>query len=290
MSRTLNEIQEIILQKKSVSPSLSALEVLTTSEQNTIQGLTSTSKVAIWRLWSYICAFAIWTLEQVFDTFRIEIEELISLNKIGSLAWYREKTLEFQLGFALTDFGVYDNTNALQAQVLSSRIIKQSAIEELDGRLKLKIATQDVNGDLIPLSAVQMIAFKNYCEAFKYAGTRLLFVSRIPDDFKTNYTIYYDPLVLDAYGARLDGTNNEPVQKAVRAFLRNLEFNGEIILTKLTDYLQAIEGVEEPVLFSASAKYGLFPYAVINEFYIADAGYMKLDEINTNFTFISREL
>ena len=290
MSRTLNEIQEIILQKKAVTASLSALEVLTVSEQNTLSGLTSTSKVAIWRLWSYICAFAIWTLEQVFDTFKIEVEELIYLNKIGSLAWYRKKTLEFQLGFPLTDFATYDNTNALQAQILASKIIKQSAIEELDGRLKLKVATEDINGKLIPLSSGQMLAFKNYCEAFKYAGTRLLFVSRVPDDFKTNYVIYYNPLVLDAYGARLDGTDNEPVQKAVRTFLRNLEFNGEMILTKLTDYLQEIQGVEEPVLASASAKYGLYPYAPVNEFYIADAGYMKLDEINTTFTFISREL
>jgi hypothetical protein len=290
MSRTLNEIQEIILQKKAVTASLSPLEVLTTSEQNTLSNLTSTSKVSIWRLWSYICAFSIWTLEQIFDAFRVEIQEIISLNKIGSLSWYRQKMLEFQLGFSLSEMGVYDNTNAIQAEVLASLIVKQSAIEELDGKLKIKVATEDENGDLIPLSGVQMAAFKNYAEAIKYAGTRLILVSRVPDDFKTEYVIYYDPLVLDAFGSRLDGQNSEPVQDAVRSFLRNLEFNGEIILTKLTDFLQLIEGVEEPVLVSASAKYGLYPYAAVNEFYIADAGYMKLDELNTNFTFVSRGL
>jgi hypothetical protein len=290
MSRTLNEIQEIILQRKAVTPSLSALEVLTENEQNTLANLTSTSKVAIWRLWVYICAFGIWTVEQVFDLFKIEIEELILLNKIGSKTWYRKKMLEFQFGFSLTEMGIYDNTGVLQADILASLIIKQSAIEEIDGRLKIKVATEDTNKDLAPLSAVQLIAFKNYAEAIKYAGTRLIIISRVPDDFKVNYTIYYDPLVLDVYGARLDGTENEPVQNAVRLFLRNLEFNGEMILTKLTDYLQTIEGVEEPVLVSASAKYGLFPYASVDEFYISDAGYMKLDELNTTFTFVSREL
>jgi hypothetical protein len=290
MSRTLNEIQEIILQRKAVTPSLSALEVLTESEQNTLANLTSTSKVAIWRLWVYICAFGIWTAEQVFDLFKVEIEELILLNKIGSKTWYRKKMLEFQFGFSLTEMGIYDNTGVLQADILASLIIKQSAIEEIDGRLKIKVATEDANKDLAPLSAVQLIAFKNYAEVIKSAGTRLIIISRVPDDFKVNYTIYYDPLVLDVYGARLDGTENEPVQNAVRLFLRNLEFNGEMILTKLTDYLQTIEGVEEPVLVSASAKYGLFPYASVDEFYISDAGYMKLDELNTTFTFVSREL
>jgi hypothetical protein len=290
MSRTLNEIQEIILQKKQTTASLSALEVLTESEQNTLLNLTSTSKVAIWRLWVYICAFGIWTIEQVFDLFKVEIEQLILLNKIGSKPWYRQKMLEFQFGFPLTEMGVYDNTGILQAEIIASLIIKQSAIEEIEGRLKIKVATEDLNKDLAPLSDLQLTAFKNYAEAIKYAGTRLIIISRVPDDFKVNYTIYYDPLVLDVYGARLDGTENEPVQNAVRLFLRNLEFNGEIILTKLTDFLQGIEGVEEPVLVSASAKYGLFPYSSINEFYISDAGYMKLDEENTTFTFLSREL
>jgi len=290
MARKINEIQEIILQRKALAPSLSPLEVLTTSEQNTLENLTSTSKVSIWRLWVYICAFAIWTLEKIYDAFKIEVEETIALNQIGTSSWYRNKMLEFQLGFPLTEMAVYDNTTALQAEVLASKIVKQAAVEEIGGRLKIKVATENSEGELIPLEPAQFDAFRNYAEAVKYAGTRLIIVSRIPDDFKTDYTIYYNPLILDAYGARLDGTDNEPVQKAVKTFLRNLEFNGELILTKLTDYLQAVQGVEEPVLNSASAKYGAYGYSPINEYYIADAGYMKLDLANTTFQFIAREL
>lgn len=289
MSRTINEIQEIILQRKAISPTLSALEVLTISEQSTLPNLTSTSKVSIWRLWVYICAFAIWTLEKIFDIFRIEVEQTIALNQIGTPAWYRTKMLEFQLGYSLTPFAIYDNTNEIQADVLASKIIKQAAIEEIGGRLKIKVATE-VAGQLVPLTVPQFAAFKNYAEKVKYAGTRLIVVSRIPDDFKANYSIHYNPLILDAYGARLDGTDNEPIQTAVKNFLRNLEFNGELILTKLTDFLQQVEGIEEPVLNSASAKFGTFGYSSINEYYIANAGYMKLDVNNTIFQLIAREL
>lgn len=289
MARTIEQIQIIILEKKALASSLSNLEVLTTSEQSTLANLTSTSKVSIWRLWVYICAFSIWTMEKIFDIFKIEVEETIALNQIGTPTWYRKKMLEFQLGYDLTEMAIYDNTNEIQSDVLASKIIKQAAIEEIGGRLKVKVATE-ANNELAPLSIPELEAFSNYAQKIKYAGTRLIIVSRIPDDFKANYTIYYNPLILDAYGARLDGTNNEPVKSAVKSFLRNLEFNGELVLTKLTDYLQEVEGVEEPVKNTAQAKYGGFGYNEIDEYYIADAGYMKLDENNTTFEFLAREL
>ncbi|QHB38611.1 nucleotidyltransferase [Flavobacterium phage vB_FspM_pippi8-1] len=290
MARSIEQIQNIILEKKALASSLSNLEVLTTSEQSTLANLTSTSKVAIWRLWVYICAFSIWTLEKIYDTFKIEVEETIALNQIGTPTWYRKKMLEFQLGYDLTEMAIYDNTNEIQSEVLESKIIKQAAIEEIGGRLKVKVATENTDGELAPLSNAELEAFSNYAQKIKYAGTRLIIVSRIPDDFKADYTIYYNPLILDAYGARLDGTDNEPVQNAVKSFLRNLEFNGELVLTKLTDYLQEVEGVEEPVKNAAQAKYGGFGYNEIDEYYIADAGYMKLDTDNTTFEFLAREL
>lgn len=289
MARTIEQIQTIILQRKDETPTLSSLEVLTVSEQNTLENLTSTSKVAIWRLWVYIVAFCVWTLENIFDQFKNEVNETIALNQIGTASWYRKKMLEFQLGFNLTEMGIYDNTDAIQSDVLASQIVKQAAIEDIDGRLRVKVATVTA-GELAPLSSVQLAAFTNYAEKIKYAGTRLTIISRDPDDFKVEYDIHYNPLILDATGARIDGLNDTPVQSATKEFLTNLRFNGELSLTALTDYLQAVEGVEGPVLVSAEAKYGAFPYSDVNEYYIADAGYMKLDEENTIFNFIAREL
>lgn len=289
MARSINAIQELILQRKALAPELSALEVLTSSEQNTLVNLTSTSKVAVWRLWVYIVAFSIWTLESIFDVFRAEVNATIALNQIGTPAWYKKKMLEFQLGYTLTEANVYDNTNEIQADVLASMIVKQAAIEEIGGRLRVKVATE-ISGELAPLDATQLLAFKTYANRVKYAGTRLIIISRLPDDFKINHVIYFDPLVLNLNGERLDGTDNEPVQSAIKFFLRNLEFNGELILTKLTDFIQTIEGVDEPVIVSAFAKYGGFGYSQIDEFYIANAGYMKLDIINSTFEFRPRAL
>ena len=75
MSRSIKEIQQTILDAKATAVELSALEVLTTQEQ-TLNSANSTSKVAIWRLWVWVIAFAQYVLEQYWETFKIEIEKL----------------------------------------------------------------------------------------------------------------------------------------------------------------------------------------------------------------------
>jgi hypothetical protein len=287
--RTLNEIQESILLKKSEMSSLSSLEVLTTNEQGTTQNLNSSSKVAIWRLWVYIQAFTVWVHEGIFETHKIEIEELISLNKLHTAPWYRGKALDFQLGFDIGELDYYDNTGVDQSNVLNSKIIKQAAVEELDGRLKIKVAGVNSSGVLQAITTAEISAFTQYMSLVRDAGTRIEVISRPPDDLILDIDVHYNPLILDGDGARLDGLNNEPVQQAIEEFLYNLEFNGELILTKLTDYLQTVEGVNEPVIRSSSARFGTNPFEALNEYYIADAGYM----VKSNFSlinFIPREL
>jgi hypothetical protein len=288
--RTLEEIQESILLKKSQLDSLGALEVLTTREKQTLAGLNSGSKVSIWRLWVYIQAFAVWVHEGIFEAHKMEIEELIAANKLHTAKWYRGKTLDFQLGFDLGESDVYDNAGVEQSEVLASQIVKQASVDELAGTLKIKAAKDDGSGNLEALEPEQLTALFAYLKLVRDAGTRIEVISRPPDALAANFDIYFNPLILDAQGARLDGANDRPIYDAIEAFLYNLEFNGEFILTKLTDALQAVEGVEMPVILSASAKYGANPFVDLGETYIADSGYMKLNEELTNLNFIAREL
>ncbi|QCW20326.1 hypothetical protein [Flavobacterium phage FPSV-S1] len=289
--RTLTEIQESILLKKSQTPSLSILEVLTTSEQNTLPNLNSSSKVAIWRLWVFIQAFAIWLHEGIFETHKIEIEELIALNKVHTAKWYRSKILAFQYGQALDgESDKYDNTGIDTAVILASQIIKQTSVEEVAGELRIKVATQNALGELEAIDVNQYNALRNYIALVKDAGTKIRLISRPPDEIKFVLDLYFDPTILNGLGQRLDGTNDEPIQKAIKDFLYNLEFNGEFIKTKLTDFVQLIEGVEMPVFKEIYTKYGTYPYSLIDETYIANSGYMVLDLNNTVINFLPREL
>ncbi len=288
--RTLEEIQTSILQRKEQTDSLSALEVLTTNEKQTLGNVTSNSKVAIWRLWVFIQAFAIWLHEGIFETHKQEILELIALNKIHTARWYRGEALKFQLGFELPETGVYDNTNVDEADVIESRIIAQASVEEIAGRLKIKVAKENSEQILEPLEASELGAFTQYMELVKDAGTRLQITSRPPDDIRLSIDVYFDPLVLDGNGTRLDGSDNTPVIGAIQDFLYNLEFNGEFLTDNFENALRAVEGVQLIGLNSIEARFGTNSYASIIETYIADAGYMVLNEAETTINYIPREV
>jgi hypothetical protein len=287
--RTLTEIQNSILLAKSQAESLDALTILGASDADTADNLTSTSKVSIWRLWVYIQAMAIWVHEGIFEAHKAEIEALIALNKLHTALWYKGKALAFQFGFDIGELDYYDNTGVDDSLVKASKIISQASVEELGGRLKIKVATLD--GEVLaPIDETQKAAFTQYMSLVRDAGTRLEIISRPPDDFKAVIDIYYDPLILDGLGARLDGNNETPVKEAIIDYLYNLEFNGELIVTKLTDYLQTVEGVKMPNIITTWGRFGSNNYLEINETYIADSGYMTLNDTDTIINYIPREL
>ena len=290
MARELEEIQESILTHKAATDSLSPLEVLTNREQNTLNGLTSTSKVALWRLWVYIVALAHFTIETLFDTFKIQIQSLIDLNQIHTSIWYRERVLEYQHGFPFEQAtGSYNNVGVDTGLVNASLIISSASVEELAGRLKIKVAKTE-NNALAPLSPEELLGLSVYLEKVKDAGNRLLIISRNPDELQLNLDISFDPLVLDGNGARLDGTNDDPIGEAIDDYLSNLEFNGEFIVRNLEDRLEAVEGVVIADTQSSSARFGTNLFQEIDKTYISDAGYMILDKENSNIILEPRGL
>lgn len=293
MARSLETIQDQMLEKLQGVDQLNALEVLTTQEKQTLP-VTSTSRVARWRTFIFIVAFAIWVLERIFDTYSKEVDIRVRRNEIHNFSWYRERALNFQYGQALvseTDF--YDNSNLTAVEIADRRIIKQVSVDRLilggRGFLEIKLA-KEFQGNLVPLNSEELEAFSAYMFVVADAGTYINYVSLPHDDLRLELDIYYDPLIIWQDGTRKDGTNNTPVQDAINNFLSNLQFNGELILTKLTDHLQEVEGVKIPVIKEAFSKFGNNDYQLINETYLARAGYMQLDLVNTTINYIAREL
>ncbi len=89
------------------------------------------------------------------------------------------------------------------------------------------------------------------------------------------WKVYYDPLVLSSTGARLDGSDNEPVKTAIKKYLENLPFNGTYVLAYHIDFVQKIDGVIIPHIVSAAARYGTLDFNSINVLYEPDAGYLR---------------
>ena len=278
MARTIQEIQELIYQAKAQEPALNELN--------------STSKVAIWRLWVYIIAVAIWSLEKLFDLHRADIDKRLAELKPHTARWYRSKALAFQYGFDLfTDSDKFNNTGHTEEQIEASKIVKYSAVVESpnEGRLIVKIAGEQ-GEQLQPITDAQKQAFEAYLQEIKDAGVRLSVVNYQPDVLHLQMKIVYDPLVLDSNGQSIIHAT-KPIETAIKDYLKRLPFNGELVLAHLIDELQQAEGVRIPHLVLAQSKhigtngnYGAFEAIEISK--IPTAGYFTIDNFN-DITYIS---
>jgi hypothetical protein len=278
MARTIQEIQTLIYQAKAQEPAL--------------ESLNSTSKVAIWRLWVYIIAVAIWSLEKIFDIHRADIDKRLAELKPHTARWYRSKALAFQYGFdLLPDSDKFNNQGHTEEAIEASKIVKYSAVVESpnEGRLIVKIATEQVD-TLQPITDAQKQAFEAYLQEIKDAGVRLSVVNYQPDILHLQMKIVYDPLVLDSNGQSITNAFN-PIERTIKAYLKKLPFNGELVLAHLIDALQATEGVKIPHLVLAQSKnigtngeYGAFEAIEISK--IPTAGYFTIDNFN-DITYVS---
>lgn len=286
MARTVKQIYDALIAEKNNQATLNGLQPSVDSAQALLTDVASTSKVADWRLWLWVVATGIYILETLFDSHKAEVEAIAAAAIPGTARWYRDQALKFQFGYQL----VYLNDKFQYSAIdTNAQIIKRAAVVESAGQVIIKVAKL-VGSTVTPLSSQELAAFDSYINLIRYAGTNTLTVSKNPDLLKVAYTVYYDPQVLAPNGSLLSNPAVFTVHDAINNHLSNLPFNGELVLTTLTDEVQKAQGVKNPVLTLAQAKYGALPYSTINVKYIPDAGHMIVDSafpLTTQITYIA---
>jgi hypothetical protein len=252
--------------------------------------LTSSSKYALFRLFTYIVATAIWISESFLDQHTFEVNDKLANQKSGTKTWYRIMALRFQYGFDLvTDKDYFDNGNATEDQIEASKIIKYSAVSESndESRIIIKIAGEQ-DGVLVNFTdPSQVEAIKAYFKDIKWPG-KITIINYLADRLYLNIQIKRDALVLDDNGmSKLNA--NYPVNEALQEFMKELKFNGELQLSSLIDKIQIVPGVLDATLLSAQSTwidpefddYGTPQPIFISK--VAESGYFKIvtfDNIN----------
>nr|DAQ05173.1 MAG TPA: Baseplate structural protein [Bacteriophage sp.] len=229
MARTIQKIEESITGKLRTSFSL------------------STSAASEWRSWVHCVAYAIHMFELALDTFKAETEVLAARSVAGTLSWYNERCHEFQLGYDLT----FDtDTGRLGYDVMdeSARIIKvASVIPSEDGTVVFRVATQDEEGNIVPLSDTQLRNFTDYIEAIKFAGIRTSVISTYADTLRYELTVYYSP------SSTLDFVRRS-VSEALDGFRASRRFGGTVYRHKMIEAVTETPGVVTAELRALSSK------------------------------------
>jgi hypothetical protein len=246
--------------------------------------LTSNSMYAIYRLFTFIIATAIFIFEYYLDNHYLEIDTKLANQKSCTVPWYRTMALRFQYGFDLvTDTDYFDNGTATAEQIEASKIIKYAAVTEAQdsSRVILKIAGE-VNGVLTDFDdPAQVEAIEAYINEIRVAGVQVTIINYKADKLYLNLRIKRDVLVLNETGMnKLEG--NYPVNEALQEFMKELKFNGELQLSLLIDKLQVIPGVLDATLLSAESSWldpALGGYGIPQPIFIskvAESGYFEI--------------
>jgi hypothetical protein len=258
MARSIAEIQATIAAARAAQPELAAL--------------TSPSATSTYRLLEYVQAVASWALETLWDRFRADVDYIVARAPAGTPEWYADQALLFQAGDTLT---VVDNVIGYPPGSTGPKVITRAAAKEnkQTGKLLIKVATDGVApGTLAALSPAQLTQVRGYFDRKQFAGTKLEVVSRDADRLQLTGQVYYDPL-LDV------PLLQAAVRAAVRAYLANLDFAGQVYVTKLVDAMQAVPGVRDVLLSQAAARVGLTAPAAFPRLYETAAGYIVEEDL-----------
>lgn len=262
------------------------------AQEEALSGLTSTSNVAIYNLWAYCVAFVIWFQYEFFDQFKSDMTVMIREQKQYSLLWFRVKAKEYRHGEDLPyDLDEYPTPVDDDTDLPVTR----ASVEELElqsrKHLFIKVATGD--DELAPVSDQVKIGLEQYFGRIKPAGTKIIIFTDVADDLKLKLRFYYNPLLIDSVGARVDGTNDTPVQDAIRSFLKDLPFNSELRLSTLVDTLQNVEGCADAEVYidEAGYKFGsMTAFEPITSNYRANSGYMVVADEDLDIEFIPKNV
>ncbi|MGN7787426.1 hypothetical protein ACTJIJ_23030 [Niabella sp. 22666] len=271
MARTRLEIQQ-------------SIEQILTDEMKAI-GVTiepaTWSKTNIFRLCCFVFSFCSHVLESIFDVFKSDVDTELLNRLTHTRLWYANTLKGYMHGHSFDELGLYDLTGLDDEQIAAAKVVKYASVTEAlsdngSKYLRAKVAGES-GSDLEPLTVGQLNGLKVYIEQLRDAGVEVVCESNEPDRIKMIWKIFYNPIILDATGSRLDGTANDIVRRTIKDYLKRIAFDGVYAIQKHEDYVQQVEGVELCPVQLVQTAYGLYDWQDVEIMTIPDAGFMRFD-------------
>ncbi|MCO5229615.1 MAG: hypothetical protein M9958_00525 [Chitinophagales bacterium] len=280
MSRSIKEIYNAIVNEKQTFSELNSLlpdYPSDTAFGSLLADLSSNSKVAIWRLWVFITAVAIYYHERIFDKHKEEVQDIANSMQVGKLEWYASESRKFQLGFPLafnnTTFRYYylDSTSE---DAVNARIINRVSAREVFSTnftgIRIKVA-KSIGVDLNAISEDELEAFKFYIQRIAFAGIPVDVWSKEADKLKYNIRIWFD-------GVLPENDILTAIQQAINSYLIAIPFDGMLYRNKLIDTLQELTPVRDVEIVSLqSQRANSVLWIDAGRFIEPESGYFKTD-------------
>lgn len=247
-----------------------------------LDGITTTSDASVFRQLIRCIATAVNLHENAFTSLVNEVEALAARLQVGTPRWYAAESLLFQWGDTL----IFDQGQVTYAVIdPEKQIVKLAAADTENGFLVLKVAALTPEGTARALTASELGGFIAYWSKKKFACTPLDFISQQGDIARIAYRIGVDVTVINpSDGTLLADPLRRPVEDAIVTFLRTYQgrrFNSVFRIAELTDVIQKVDGVINPIPVSVQIKpfNGTFTDVIadVNDEYLSRSGFIVPD-------------
>lgn len=208
--------------------------------QSSLSGLNSPSQTAIYKLWMYIMASAIYFHETLWDIFKGEIETIVDNAPVGTDGWVQQKCFEFQYDAVTPQVVTISDTFVVGYDAVDEtlRIVTRCSVKTLPNKIvSVKVAKSDPP---TALTLTELNSLKGYLDDISFAGVQYNAISLSSDKIYLKGSIYYN-----GQYSTVIATN---VIAAVNNYLANTPFDGDIRVQKLVDAIQDVEGVKDIVV------------------------------------------
>jgi len=254
--------QELLAYKETQLP-LSGLDTTITSETDLRIELLTDSKVAEWVLQLYNTAYHSRNVQTGMQSAIDEIIVELKKQRVPDPMWFIDKVKAFQYGDTIV---IIDGIPGYATIDTAKQILESVTTSIRENSIYIKI--RRVNDTL--LSVPEVTALQGYISRIQYAGARIILENYEPDLIAIIMTVIYD-------GSKDLATVKANVETTINDYLANIEFDSEIIVNKLIDKLQQVDGVIDPRIDEMSAINTLGNPTIIKHNYPTYAGYAKIN-------------
>ena len=235
MARSINTIKQVIITEKNAQSTINSIQL---AEEGG-------SRVGVLNQVADVVAISQNIHEQLFDTFKTEVESIATNAIPGTAAWVQSKVFEFQYDATTSQYvEIIDFVPAYAVVDESLRIITRCSVLTLgNGRIQVKVAKSDPP---VPLAGAELTALTQYLENILPAGPYLTVTNLDADKLYIDANIYYDGQYIDSIQAT--------VEEALNNYLAVLPFDGTVMVSKIQDTIQAVAGVKDVVINEVRAR------------------------------------
>lgn len=244
-----------------------ALAELAPSPDTTAQlqsELSSGSKVAIHRLFMWLFAYASKLQQDLFDRFRVEVDELAKDGHYGTRRWFVSRAKRFQLGHVL-QFTELDAGYAVDDP--AARIVTHAAVVELANRVIVKVAKAAGTG-LAKLTPEELVAVNDYFQELR-PPVQVSVLTADADRLRI-----FGQVIVDGQ-LPLSGVQAE-VMYHLGVYLRTLAFGGAVRVTDLKQAMLEAAGVVDVRIDRVEVR-TTGPWVLIPRIYHTYAGHAVID-------------